>query len=65
MSAADVARHGERCRIGARQRLRLALFPIGMRLRSMLPGYTPHRHRIAPGIAQLSEHFTRRAESVR
>jgi hypothetical protein len=36
-----------------------------MRLRSMLPGYTPHRHRIPPGIAQLSEHFTRRAESVR
>ena len=65
MSAADVARHGERCRIGARQRFQLALFPIGMRLRSMLPGYTPHRHRIPPGIAQLSEHFTRRAESVR
>ena len=65
MSTADVARHGERCRIGTRQQLQLWMFPLGMRLRSMLPGYTPHRHRIPPGIPQLSEHFTRQAQSVR
>ncbi len=65
MSEVDVARHGERCRIGARQRLMLATFPIGMRLRSMLPGYTPHAYRVPQSIASLSEHFTSLAESVR
>jgi predicted metal-dependent hydrolase len=65
MSAVDVPRHGERCRIGARQRFQLWTFPLGMRLRSMLPGYTPRRHPIPAGIAQLSEHFSRQAESVR
>ncbi len=65
MSEADVARHGERCRIGPRQRFALATFPIGLRLRSMLPGYTPHAYRLPQSIASLSEHFTGVAESVR
>ena len=65
MSAVDVPRHGERCRIRPRQRFALATFPIGMRLRSMLPGYTPHKHRIPDSIAQLSTHFTQMAENVR
>lgn len=65
MSAADVARYGERCRIRPRQKLQLAVFPIGMRVRSMLPGYSPHLHRVPPGIAGLSEHFTQLAENVR
>ncbi len=65
MSAADVARHGERCRISARQRFQLATFPVGMRLRSMLPGYTPRKHHVPDSIAKLSAHFTQLAESVR
>jgi len=65
MSAADVARRGKRYRIGTRQRLQLLLFPVGMRIRSMLPGYTPHRYRVPASIAALSEHFTRTAVSVR
>ena len=65
MSAADVERHGERCRIGTRQKLQLAIFPIGMRARSMLPGYSPHKYRVPSGIAALSAHFTQVAENVR
>jgi predicted metal-dependent hydrolase len=65
MSATDVERHGERCRIGTRQKFQLAIFPLGMRLRSMLPGYTPRRHHVPDSIAKLSEHFTQLAESVR
>jgi uncharacterized protein len=65
MSAIDVPRHGERCRIRTRQRLQLVTFPIGMRLRSMLPGYSPHKHQVPPSIAGLSAHFTRLAQEVR
>jgi hypothetical protein len=65
MSEVDVKRHGERCRIGGRQRLQLAVFPIGMRVRSMLPGYSPHSARVPPDIAALSSHFTELAEGVR
>ncbi|MGE5638785.1 MAG: metal-dependent hydrolase [Clostridia bacterium] len=65
MSRVDVKRHGERCRIRPRQRLQLRLFPLGMRLRSMLPAYTPHDYVVPEGIAQLSAHFTALAESVR
>lgn len=65
MSKHDIARHGERCRIGARQKFQLATFPIGMRIRSMLPGYTPRRHKVPEDIARLSAHFTQMAESVR
>jgi len=65
MSAADAARRGPRHRIGRRQQLTLALFPIGMRIRSMLPGYTPRQHHVPESIARLSEHFTQLAQSVR
>jgi predicted metal-dependent hydrolase len=65
MSRADVARHGERCRITARQKALLATSRFGMRLRTMLPGYTPHRYIVPPAIAELSEHYTGLALSVR
>ena len=65
MSKHDIARHGERCRIRARQKFQLFTFPIGMRIRSMLPGYTPRRHEVPADIARLSAHFTQLAESVR
>jgi hypothetical protein len=48
-----------------RRRLQLATFPLGMRLHSMLPGYTPRKHHVPDGIAKLSAQFTQLAESVR
>jgi len=65
MSAVDIERHGGRCPIGTRQKLQLAIFPIGMRLRSMFPGYSPHKYRVPSSIAALSEYFTQVAENVR
>jgi hypothetical protein len=65
MSRVDVPRYGERCRITPRQRLQVALFPLRMRLHSMLPGYTPYRHHVPESIARLSAHFSALAENVR
>jgi hypothetical protein len=65
MSAIDVGRYGERHRIGRRQAFQMALFPLGMRLRSMLPGYTPRQHQVPESIARLSAHFSALAENVR
>jgi uncharacterized protein len=65
MSAVDIPRHGERCRINPKQQFLFALNTSRMRLRSMLPGYTPHHYNVPPGIADLSAHFTQLAESVR
>lgn len=64
MSSADVARHGARCRITMRQMALMAIARAGMRVRTMLPGYTPHEHAIPPTIAELSAHFTRLAQSI-
>ena len=36
-----------------------------MRIRSMLPGYTPHRYVVPESVAALSAHFTRIAVSTR
>lgn len=65
MSAVDIGRYGERCRIGRRQKFQMAIFPVGMRLRSMLPGYTPRKHVVPESIAKLSAHYTQLAQSVR
>lgn len=65
MSAADVPRYGERCRITTRQRLRVTTFTLGMRLYSMLPWYTPRRHVVPESIARLSAHYSELAENVR
>jgi len=65
MSLADVARHGERCRISTRQKVLMATSRFGMRARTMLPGYTPHKHAIPSSIARLSAHFTQLAQSIR
>ena len=43
----------------------LATSRMGMRMQSMLPGYTPHKYVMPSGIAELSAHFTQLAESVR
>ena len=65
MSAFDVARYGERCRVTARQTVLMAATTSGWRLRSMLPGYSPHKHSVPPSIAALSAHFTRLAQNIR
>jgi uncharacterized protein len=65
MSSVDVHRHGERCRVTTRQKALLAINRLGVCVRSMLPGYTPHKHRVPSSVAALSAHFTRLAQSVR
>lgn len=61
----DIARHGERCRVTLRQKVLIANSRFGMRGRSLLPGYTPHKYTLAPNIAELSAHFTQLAQSIR
>ena len=65
MSSLDVRRHGERCRVTPRQKAKLALKRLGVCVRSMLPGSSPHKLRVPDGVAALSAHFTRLAVSVR
>lgn len=65
MSQADVPRHGDRCRITAKGELLLATNLFGMRARSMLPGYTPHKYRLPAKITELSAQFTKMAVSIR
>lgn len=65
MSSVDMARHGERCRITTRQKVLMATSRFGMRARSMLPGYTPHKYAIPSNIADLSAHFTQLAQGIR
>jgi len=65
MSSADVARHGKRCRISMRQKVLMATSRFGMRARTMLPGYTPHKHAVPSSIARLSAQFTQLAQSIR
>jgi len=65
MSSVDVPRHGERCRVTARQRALVAFSRLRMRAASMLPGYTPHKYVVPPSISELSAHFTQLAQSVR
>lgn len=64
MSAADVPRHGARCRVSALERVVMAVQPLPKRLRSMLPGYTPHRYRIPDSVAALSSRYSEMADSV-
>jgi uncharacterized protein len=64
MSAADVERHGKRCRIRPVEKLLLAANPLPKRLRSMLPGYTPHGYHVPESVAALSAHYSARADSV-
>ena len=64
MSSADVARHGKRCRVTMRQKVLIVTSRLGMRVYTMLPGYTPHKYTVPPNIAMLSAHFTQAAERV-
>jgi uncharacterized protein len=64
MSAADVERHGKRCRIKPVERILLAADPLPKRMRSMMPGYTPHRYRVPDSVAALSAAYNQKADSV-
>jgi uncharacterized protein len=65
MCAADIPRHGERCRIRLKHRLMSRIITTRIRARSMMPSYTPHTYRIPPSIQALSAHFTQLAQHVR
>jgi len=64
MSAADVKRHGQRCRIRPVERVVLALRPWPKRVRSMLPGYTPHRYDVPDSINAIAARYSEMADSV-
>jgi hypothetical protein len=64
MSAADVTRHGEQCRIKPLERTILALRPWRKRIRSMLPGYTPHDYQVPASIAAIAARYSDLADSV-
>jgi uncharacterized protein len=64
MSATDVARYGDACRITARSRRKLLVAGLVFRVRSMLPNYSPHHYHVPPGVAALSEKFSDMAASA-
>lgn len=64
MSAADVPRHGERCRLHPKGRMQERVTRLVPRLRSMWPGYTPHAYTLPARITSLSAEFTARAEAA-
>ncbi|MGD8417072.1 MAG: metal-dependent hydrolase [Pseudomonadales bacterium] len=64
MSAADVPRYGDACRIRLRDRFQRVAMRMVPRVVSMMPGYTPHHYELPPQVARLSERFTARAESA-
>jgi hypothetical protein len=64
MSAADVERYGERCRVKPIEKLVLALRPWPKHIRSMLPGYSPHGYVVPDSVADLSARYTAMADSA-
>jgi len=64
MSAVDVKRHGDACRITLRDRFERLISRMVPRVRSMLPGYTPHAYKVPARIARLSAQFSTLAEST-
>jgi predicted metal-dependent hydrolase len=66
MSSAEGQRGGARYRTTFKHRLLFTrLDPFGKRLRSMLPGYTPHNYEVSASIAAMSERLNAQALSVR
>jgi predicted metal-dependent hydrolase len=64
MSAVDVHRYGEDCRLTLRDRVERLVSRMVPRLRSMLPNYSPHAYEVPRRVAALSEKFTAMAESA-
>jgi predicted metal-dependent hydrolase len=64
MSAVDIPRHGPRCRITPKARFWMAVAPIGMRLRTMRPGYSPADLEVPAFVGHFGADFSRRADAV-
>jgi predicted metal-dependent hydrolase len=64
MSSFDVTRYGDRCRVSVLERLGMALMPWPKRLRSMLPGYSPHHYEVPESVAALSQRYTELADTT-
>ncbi len=65
LSAAEGQRGGARYRTTFKHRLLFTrVDPFFKRLRTMLPGYTPHRLRIPANVAQLTRQLSTQAASV-
>ena len=64
MSAHDISRHGESCRISPKQKYRMAIARFKMRIRTVLPGYTPHNYILPSAIDELSTHYSQIAQNV-
>ena len=64
MSAVDVQRYGETCRITPRERWQRLLSRMLPRMISMLPGYTPHHYVVPASVVALSAEFSTLAESA-
>jgi uncharacterized protein len=64
MSAADVPRHGPRCRITAKARVSMALLPLAMRLNSMRPGWSPQALHVPDYVGHFGQQFSQRAEAL-
>jgi len=65
MSSVDIPRHGERSQITARQKVLMALNRIGIRARTMMPGYSPHKHTVPEKLSELAEYYTKHAQNIR
>jgi predicted metal-dependent hydrolase len=64
MSSADVARRGERYRVRLIEKVVGGWGRAGKRVRSMLPGYTPHDYHVPERVAELSAYYTELAVSA-
>lgn len=65
MSAAEGARAGARYRTTFKHRLLFTrVDPFAKRLRTMLPGYTPHHLQIPGNVAELADQLSAQAASV-
>jgi predicted metal-dependent hydrolase len=65
MSAAEGERGGARYRTTFKHRLLFTrVDPFAKRLRSMLPGYTPHHYKVPADVAALADQLTAQAASV-
>jgi uncharacterized protein len=64
MSAADVPRYGDVCRIRMKDHALDLVTRMIPRVRSMLPRYTPHHYELPKRVATLSARFTAQAESA-
>jgi len=65
MSSKDIERYGKKSAITARQNIRVKMNRFGIRIRTMLPGYTPHQYVIPDKLRLLAEHYTQTAQSTR